>query len=235
MKKTKALFIVAALFAVCAAYLLGRRSVQCGAGGGQPGAAEEPASEEDNDISDNEIQQKNYIYSVCEEDNTVIILSYLGNDSIVFVPEELEGRTVSAIGEEAFSGIPGIEQVILPDGIVEIGEEAFSYCPKLQYVFMAQGVKTIGYGAFMCCPSLMEVRFPEGLEEVGNFVCGNCPQLEKVTIPKGLKDIGYITFDGCPSLRLIYGNSQFAEIYAQKEGYVYVDLDRIESEGNVVW
>lgn len=246
-------FVVFVLFAVCMAYTMGYQTALSRKDSGQAGEVKEAASGDGETAGSDRVSgyiatagrdgalvrgmlEGNYVYTIYPEDNqTVKILSYLGEEDIVFVPEKLAGKTVGAIGEEAFSGNPRIEQVILPEGIVEIGGYAFSYCPRLQYVFMPQGVRVVGFCAFMCCPSLVELRFPEGIEEVGNAVCLNCSSLEKVRIPQGLDDMGLNAFRGCPSLRLIYGNSRFAEVYAQKEGYVYVDLDRIEEEGGRVW
>lgn len=176
-----------------------------------------------------------YEYEIVEQDGTVRILSYLGEESIIFIPEELDGKKISVIGEKAFSGNADMEQVVISSGITKIEREAFAYCSKLEIVIGGQGLEEIGWGAFAYCPSLMEIRFPKGLKETGGGVCAYCPSLEKIYIPDTMESIGDKAFEGCPNLMLVYGSSMYAEIYAQQEGLVYVDVNRIEEEGNLVW
>lgn len=45
----------------------------------------------------------------------------------------------------------------------------------------------------------------------------------------------YRAFEGDYGLKLAYGNSPYAEAHAEELGLVYVDLNRIEEEGYLVW
>lgn len=58
----------------------------------------------------------NYEYEILTRDS-VVIKKYLGDETIVFVPERLDGKLVSTIGEGAFQENDSIEQVVLPQGI----------------------------------------------------------------------------------------------------------------------
>lgn len=42
-------------------------------------------------------------------------------------------------------------------------------------------------------------------------------------------------FERCDAPRLVYGESGFAQGYAQENDFVYVDMERIREEGNLVW
>lgn len=176
-----------------------------------------------------------YEYEIVEQDGTVRIRAYLGEELIVFIPETLDGRKISVIGHEAFSGNSTMERVILPSGIKKVEWGAFTYCSRLETVILGKGVEEIQASVFSFCPSLTEIRFSEGLTEIGNGVCAYCPQLEKIYIPKSVEKIRDSAFEGCPDLKLVYGSSAYAEIYAQQKGLVYVDENRIEEEGNLVW
>lgn len=159
------------------------------------------------DIQDEETAKQydgDYEYEILEDD-TVIILSYHGSEEQVFIPEKLEGKVVSAIGEKAFYSNGNVREVLIPSGIVSIGESAFAYCSRLEYIIMGQGVREIYSYAFAYCPSL-----------------------EKVYLPQSMENMGLNAFTGCTNLQLIYGSTPYAERYAIQEGKTYVDLNRIE-------
>lgn len=177
---------------------------------------------------------QNYQYEISLEDGTIRLLSYIGDESIVFVPETINGRTVCIIGEKCFYNNNYIEQVILPVGITVIEREAFSLCTKLEYIIMEEGIEDIKFNAVSDCPNLKELHLPEGLTRIEN-ICTNCQRLEKVYIPQSAEYISEEAFTGCTNLKLFYGSTQYAQIYAQQKDKAYVDLNRIQKEGNVVW
>lgn len=178
--------------------------------------------------------KSNYEYDILPED-TVVITKYLGDQTLVFVPKMLDGKAVSTIGVGAFQGNSSIEQIVLPQGIEVIESQAFAYCSNLQYVVMGTGLKSIGQDAFSHCSSLAELRLPEELTMIELCIGAYCPNLEKVVIPQSMEEISPSAFMGCDKLYLIYGSNSCAENYAQRKGLVYVDLKRIEEEGDIVW
>lgn len=190
-------------------------------------------SEEDVDEKSEE-ETGNYKYCILE-DNSVKILKYTGDQEVIFVPEKLEGKTVSVIGEAAFQNTSRSRQVILPTGIVAIEAKAFEWCAKLEYIFLGENVREIGYRAFGNCASLKEIIFSEGMTYLGESICEDCTDLEKVVLPKSMCSIDKSAFSGCIEWKLIYGESEFAEEYAKEQGKVYVDFGRITKEGNQVW
>lgn len=64
------------------------------------------------------------------------------------MPDNLDGKSVVAIRERAFSQNEYIKEVILPDSIVPIEEAAFKACENLTKVTLGQNTETIGLGAF---------------------------------------------------------------------------------------
>lgn len=176
----------------------------------------------------------NFKYDVLSED-TVVITKYLGDETLVFVPERLDGKVVSAIGESAFQGNDSVEQIVLPQGIEVIESQAFKDCSGLQYVVMGTELESIGQDAFSYCSSLKELRLPEGMTVIDLCICAYCPSLEKVVIPQSMEEISPSAFMECDKLYLIYGSNSCAENYAQINGLVYIDLERIEEEGGIVW
>lgn len=197
---------------------------------------DEPVSDENmaEERKPSEETRSNFEYSILTEDN-VVITKYLGDETLVFVPERLAGKAVSVIGESAFQGNDSVEQIVLPQGIEVIESQAFKDCSGLQYVVMGTKLKTIGQDAFSYCSNLKELRLPEGMTVIDLCICAYCPSLEKVVIPQSMEEISLSAFMECDRLYLIYGRNSCAENYAQRNGLVYVNLERIEEEGGIVW
>ena len=169
------------------------------------------------------------------EDGSAKILKYTGNAPVVFLPEKLEGKKVSVIGESAFQDNGQINQVVFPTGIAVIEDRAFEGCVELQYAFLNTGVREIGYRAFGGCLNLEEITFPEGMTDIGAGIFEGCTGLKKIVLPQSMSSIDEDAFAECTELQLVYGDSEFAEAYAEKEGKIYVDFNRIREEGSQVW
>lgn len=82
-------------------------------------------------------------------DGNATITGYTGSDAEVTVPGEMDGYTVTAIGEHAFFGNDAIEKIILLDSIETIAEYAFASCNHLHTVSAPESLTTIGACAFM--------------------------------------------------------------------------------------
>ena len=79
-----------------------------------------------------------------------VILSYLGKEPRVTVPDTIGGYPVTSIEEAAFRSTP-VSTVILPDSVTEIGWFAFADCKSLTAITLPASLKSIGYGAFDGC------------------------------------------------------------------------------------
>ena len=109
----------------------------------------------------------------------ITIATYLGNDENICIPDEIDGRQVTAISEEpgyysgepgAFSGCGTLRAVTIPEGVTKIGDNSFAGCVSLQTVYVPTTVKEIGSSAFSNCPSLKRVIFAGDAPSHGNYV-----------------------------------------------------------------
>ena len=72
---------------------------------------------------------------------------------------------ITAVGEKAFSGIPGLTSVHLQRYILRIGDYAFANSPDLEKVTITKGLQYIGSAVFDGCDSLTTVVFQGSIAE----------------------------------------------------------------------
>ena len=116
----------------------------------QEGAAEYAPAPKAASLDDSEADTKtlhfgSYEYEVV--DSTVKIVKYTGNESSVKIPDSINGRSVTKIGEYAFEEKQSLTEVILPNKLESIGDFAFFGCIKLKKLDIPQTVKEIGQNA----------------------------------------------------------------------------------------
>ncbi len=133
---------------------------------------------------------------------------YLGTESNVIFPKELEGQKVLGIAGVNAREIPenyqAIEKIEIPDGYESIGQNAFAGCKNLREVILPDTIKEIGKGAFANCASLESIRLPASLKNINLQSFKNCTALKKVIIHEDFKGfIGKEAFMGCSSLERV--------------------------------
>ena len=99
-----------------------------------------------------------------EETGDIITACYIGNDTDIVVPAEIEGHKVVGIGEGTFqfaANAAAITSVTLPEGIEFLGNSAFKLCQSLKEIVIPEGVVRIEYGCFGGCMALEKVELPE--------------------------------------------------------------------------
>ena len=64
------------------------------------------------------------------------------------IPSEIRGRTVTSIGNSAFSGINAITQISIPASVTSIGSNAFKNCWGLTNLTLPDNLTSIGSSAF---------------------------------------------------------------------------------------
>ena len=109
------------------------------------------------------------------EDGTVTISRYIGAEENVVIPSQIDGKTVSAIGNVtgmtgAFEGCTNITSVVIPEGVVEIQDNAFYGCSSLETVTIPSGVTLLRNCAFCDCPNLRAVYFEGDAPQQANYV-----------------------------------------------------------------
>lgn len=133
-------------------------------------------------------------------DGGMIITKYKGKDKNVGIPNTINGKKVTSIGDFAFKGCNSLTGVTIPNSITSIGREAFEDCSSLTGVMIPKGVTYIGIATFKGCSKLTSVTLPNSVTHIGIFAFKGCSSLTSVTIPNGVTYIGLGAFADCSSL-----------------------------------
>ena len=92
-----------------------------------------------------------FFYTV--EDGKATLTAYVGKETQVTLPSEIDGYRVVAVGDRAFMNRTDVVSVIVPTGVQTLGWFAFSGCIALTSVELPDTVERIAYGAFDNCPT----------------------------------------------------------------------------------
>ena len=142
------------------------------------------------------------------DDGTVSIDGYHGNNSVVEIPSEIwylgKNRAVTSIGDWAFSSCTSLTSIVIPDSVTTIGHGAFYNCNSLTSVVIPDSVTRIGDWAFDYCSSVTSVTIGDSVTYIGDWAFDNCSSLTSVTIGDSVTTIGDWVFDSCDSLTDVY-------------------------------
>lgn len=213
---------------------------------------EEPAEETDEDMTlqsaadgetdAEELENEDYRYKV-NEDGSITLVKYIGEDAVIVTPEEIDGKPVTVIGEYCFYKKIQLSGIKVSEGVVKIGDKAFaedgSYDdytgPGNLKVVLPKSLKAIGNEVFQNT-YITNIYFYDGLESMGDYVCSFDSRLSQIRIPDSVKSIGRMPFlgaiaDGSGKARTlqIYGGEvakQVAEDY-QYGQYAGDDMNEI--------
>jgi hypothetical protein len=170
------------------------------------------------DDTPKELTSGDYTYVVLE-DGTIKITKYNGTSDEIErdLPSEIDGKTVTVIGKEAFAGAEGLTVVNFPTGLVKIEERAFAESSiKKAFMYRSKSLKEIGAEAFSKCPNLVQVDMSSSLETVGEKAFFYCTKLKVATFRGNTPNIADFAFDACPSL-VIYTKEGMDKVIAYAE------------------
>ena len=116
----------------------------------------------------------------------------------------------------AFRGLEKLEEVILPEGLIEIGRESFENCTSLKSIKMPTTLEKVGYYAFNGASLEKVIVVPEkwaSVEVEGAYTGlpralyieseNGIKPLTELTLPEGVIKIGAFAFTNCKDLKSV--------------------------------
>jgi len=117
----------------------------------------------------------------------------------IVIPSKIGKYSVNKIADGAFRGTE-IQEVELPDTIIEIGKEAFAECYYLEAIDLPSSLQKIGEGAFSYCSSIRSIDIPGSVRFLLRNTFAECFSLESVSFNAGINRIEEAAFYRCSSL-----------------------------------
>jgi hypothetical protein len=152
-----------------------------------------------------------YAYTT-NADNTLTITGYTGVGGALTIPTNIDGQTVSCIGDGAFTlslRSDTITSITMPDGITSIGNGAFEENDlmiantSLTNITIPVTVTNMGNSVFAFCLNLTSASIPNGITSIGDNDFFWCQSLASITIPDSVTSIGEGAFTECYGLHTI--------------------------------
>ena len=150
---------------------------------------------------------------------SIVIDGYIGEDPIVVIPNEIDGKKVVDFGR-MFTNNKDVVAIKVGDNVEDIIENAFTNCDNLKYIVFGKNVKVINDG-LLGGSKIEQIEFNDGLEKLGSNVSGvGLKSKIDVSIPESVTEM---TFRGAKTLIVKSGSyaESYAKEYADKLGMAY--------------
>ena len=151
-----------------------------------------------------------YTYTL-DDANRATITGYNGSAAALYIPEEIDGHEVVAIGDGAFKNRTDLKTVMIPDSVTKISGMAFYGCSGLGNVTLSKNLKSLGSSTFGNCDGLTQIEIPKSLERAGDDYFASyapgafsgCKNLKHISFEEGITEIAYKLFSNCTGLEEI--------------------------------
>lgn len=121
-----------------------------------------------------------------------------------------------SIGDKAFARCTALENITIPNGVINIGNYVFAGCNSLQSINVSEGNSnylSCGGVLFDKSKSVL-IKYPEGKKDtsyiipdrvtsIGDFAFMYCISLKSITIPNSVTSVGCDAFRWCVLLESI--------------------------------
>jgi hypothetical protein len=154
---------------------------------------------------------------------TVEITDYNGTASNISIPDKIEGKSVTSIGEGAFIG-HFLLSVTIPNSVISIGNSAFKNLGYLENVILPESLIYISDSAFESCIKLKDITIPNNVISIGSGAFYNC-NIQSVFIPSSVTSLALNAFGG--SYKTFVGNNPFRAFVVDPLNPVFSSLDGV--------
>lgn len=110
------------------------------------------------------------------------------------IPAELEGKKVSAIGMNAFTGNNVITDLVIPEGVTTLNWYSFNTCRNLETVTLPDSLEFIDSWAFERCSKLKTINVPANVTRINGGAFAQNSSMTSITCDPANKN--YVSVDG---------------------------------------
>lgn len=140
------------------------------------------------------VSDKNmYAYSE-NDDGTVTITGGNIVTPKLEIPAELEGKKVSAIGMNAFTGNNVITDLVIPEGVTTLYWYSFNTCRNLETVTLPDSLEFIDGWAFERCSKLKTINVPANVTRINGGAFAQNSSMTSITCDPANKN--YVSVNG---------------------------------------
>ena len=164
--------------------------------------------------SDENFISGDYEYTFLD-DGTVEISKYIGSDKEITIPDTIDGKKVTSIGNYVFENCIGLESITIPENITNIENMAFHICTNLESInvdvnnniyssidgvlFNKEQDKII----FFPDNRFDSYEIPDSVTSIGDMAFYGCDNLTNIIIPDSVTSIENYAFSGCANFTSI--------------------------------
>ena len=181
-----------------------------------------------NDGIINEKKENDSYKYIIKIDDTIQINKYIGKDTDVKIPSELDGKSVTRIRRFAFEGCTNIKSVSIPDSVKYLETASFRDCENLETVKLSNNLTSLSMYVFYGCTNLREITIPVSVGIIGMDPFGQCTSLAYVNYSgtkAQWKSIEITGDDGSLTLMEIRCSDGTINKNNQTDSYKYVLLE----------
>lgn len=160
-------------------------------------------------------------FELSPEGDGWVLMKYLGDDEIVVLPEEIDGKKILRIPGDVFGENSPVVAIKLSNSVEEI-VGTFMMNDNLKYVICGSSLKKIGLNTFEQCRALEEIELNEGLEELATNSFRFCDSMTVLRIPDSVTKMESLALGGMPDGFKVIGKAGgVVEEAVTKKGYIF--------------
>ena len=158
-----------------------------------------------------------FSYEITSND-TIRLTAYVGKGGTVIIPDAIDGKAVTSLGEGLFRDSETVTALSIPESVTEIGPDLLTGCRTIMVLRTPQlganrtdsGFLAYFFGADT--PRGMGFKVPSSLDtlilwdtvtKIDDYALMECSRLRMVLLPKTLTAIGNFAFFGCSQLHFV--------------------------------
>lgn len=140
-------------------------------------------------------------------DGTILIYRYRGDAESVVIPDEIDGRAVTAINKGAFiaQGRSGPKEITIPKSLATAYANPFCECALLETIHVAEGntAFTVMDKCLVQLDGMVlvgfprnggECKIPDGIRKIGDWAFADNKAIRSIDIPDGVTEIDDYAF-----------------------------------------